>query len=313
MKDNSHAGDIHALLGPEAGRRWRLALELGPTLARVTTRPTVLARVGRSVGEMFAGRGVVVLRRDATSGWTAAWPERPVLPARELPHLPRLDEAGVWDTRAEPAAVPGAWAAAAAALDAPILVHVPLSATGLVVLGMGAGEGVGADEWPLLLTVARTAGRALGAVEDGAGRLRSALTDPATGLPNRLYLDLVLERYMAAARRGEPLSALLIQRATPGDAPASSPPARWADAIHEAVRESDVVGALEDGRFLVLLTRCGNGGGRHVVYRLRQRLGPERQFHAGIAEFGPGATSADALVAAAGEALRASQRRMVPG
>ena len=81
-----------------------------------------------------------------------------------------------------------------------------------------------------------------------------ALTDPPTGLANRLHFELVYSYLFEAGDRGVALTVMLIS--VGAEDLDSSDPERLASigaCVQETTRTSDLAGHLGHGRFVVLL------------------------------------------------------------
>jgi GGDEF domain-containing protein len=132
------------------------------------------------------------------------------------------------------------------------------------------------------------------------------LVDAETGLPNRLHADLVLNHFVGAASRGEPLTLVLLTLDLPPSLfSADALGERVADAAHRLVagtRAADLVARYDAKTFLLGLPRCDSTGARRAISRLQRQL--EIPFMAGVGDFGPETPTVEALMARANEALR---------
>lgn len=147
------------------------------------------------------------------------------------------------------------------------------------------------------------------ALRDDVERL--SLVDPASGLPNRRQMAVVLERMVGAARRGEPLALVMIGLDGVGDGDGDAPSRavrEVASELREAARASDLVARYGPTEIVVALPRCTDVGARRLVLRLRERLGDEVPFTAGIAEFGRETRTAERLLEACSAALERGRR-----
>jgi diguanylate cyclase (GGDEF)-like protein len=171
------------------------------------------------------------------------------------------------------------------------------------------------DDWDLLRTVTRQAEAALERVRLFEEVRDLSLTDPLTGLANRRQLRLVLERSLAAARRGEPLALAMLDlddfkaiNEARGHIGGDRVLRGVAEALAEEVRGSDLVARFGGDEFVVVLPGGTEASAASLLRRVRDRLEGMVSLSAGVAEFGPGSTSADELIEAADRRLyRAKQ------
>ena len=150
---------------------------------------------------------------------------------------------------------------------------------------------------------------------------RLALTDDLTGLANRRYARLALEREFAAAQRGRPLTVAMFDldrfkafndhhghRA--GDAALRA----FANVLATRTRQMDLSARYGGEEFLTILSSCGVAGGQAFGARVRATLAahPENlhgiTVSVGIASYSPEMTSVDRLLAAADDAMYAAKR-----
>jgi len=148
-----------------------------------------------------------------------------------------------------------------------------------------------------------------------------ALTDPQTGLPNKLHWDTVFGVIFAAGDRGIPLTLILLeidqyQEWNLGHDPdkADEVLAALGATLEATVRQTDLVARTQEGRIAFLLMDCNLAGGRLVADRLDATLDPIRNrsglgFSMGVAAHVRGMTRPEELVGAAEGALRAGQAR----
>lgn len=113
-----------------------------------------------------------------------------------------------------------------------------------------------------------------------SGLLRRVLTDPATGLPNTLYLDLVREWEQRRAEREGERVLLLALEIRGGD---ESLRRRLLLALTAAVRRSDFIASEGEDLVYLLLTVPGEEGVdvvrdrvAHEVDELNDRTAPDR-------------------------------------
>ncbi len=159
-------------------------------------------------------------------------------------------------------------------------------------------------------------------MRETVGQVRHpALTDQQTGLPNRLHFDTVFEVTFAAARRGIPLTLLLLEidgfvrwSADAGPAMGGRTLRSLGLTVAGGVRMSDLVARTEEARIAVALLDCDLAGGEVVAQRLQGLLDPFRK-EAGLRVSMGGAQARasmvhpEDLISAAERALRAAQAR----
>jgi diguanylate cyclase (GGDEF)-like protein len=145
---------------------------------------------------------------------------------------------------------------------------------------------------------------------------RLALTDDLTGLANRRHARMVLEREFAAARRGRPLSVVMIDldhfkafndrhghRA--GDAALRA----FGDALEKSTRQMDLAARYGGEEFLVVLSSSKIDGAFAYADRLRAAFASHAgNLHGltismGLATHTPGMAAVDDLLAAADQAM----------
>ena len=143
-----------------------------------------------------------------------------------------------------------------------------------------------------------------------------ALTDELTGLPNRRYVRLTLEREVAAARRGRPLVLVYfdIDRFKPyndrcGHAAGDEALRGVAHALSMHTRAMNISGRWGGEEFLSVLASAEIAGALVFIERVKARLrqvglsaGPIT-MSCGLAAFQPGMRSPEDLIAAADAAL----------
>jgi diguanylate cyclase (GGDEF)-like protein len=158
-------------------------------------------------------------------------------------------------------------------------------------------------------------------VETPGGAGHPALSDPQTGLANKLHWDTVFGVVFAAGERGIPLTLLFLEvsqlpawRVGKGPEDVDKAFTLLGQALRSTSRQSDLVARTEEGRFGLLLLDCNLAGGRLVADRLDGRLLLVRRmtgmgFNLGVATYNREMTRAEDLVGAAEEALHAAQSR----
>ncbi|HEX8273865.1 MAG TPA: GGDEF domain-containing protein [Longimicrobiaceae bacterium] len=187
------------------------------------------------------------------------------------------------------------------------LVHTPVGENGLLFLVERRAERhFEPEDWEILRALAGLAESALKRVRL-LGEIRSlSLTDPLTGLANRRQMEVVLERAWAAARRGEPLTLVLVDLddfKTVNDGQGHLAGDRIlravADAMRQEVRGSDLVVRYGGDEFVIILPRGTEEGARALVDRVRRRLSGTIAVSVGIAAYQPGFASPEEMIAAA--------------
>jgi len=152
-----------------------------------------------------------------------------------------------------------------------------------------------------------------------AERMRAeelALTDELTGLPNRRYVRLTLEREFAAARRGRPLVAVLfdldrfkLYNDRNGHVAGDMALRAVAQALGSQTRTMNISGRWGGEEFLAVLSSAEIAGALVFVERVKNRLrelqlrGGPLTLSCGLAGFQPGMRTPEDLLAAADAAL----------
>jgi diguanylate cyclase (GGDEF)-like protein len=197
------------------------------------------------------------------------------------------------------------------------MAHVPLGDRGLLLLVERRGNRVfEADDWDLLRSIARQAEVALERVALFERVHALSLTDPLTGLGNRRKMEIVLEHSLAAARRGQPLSLVMLDldgfkefNDTWGHVRGDEVLRTFAATLQEHVRGSDLVIRYGGDEFLFVLTGADAEAAARTIDRVREHTPASIRFTAGIAEYDPTVTSPAQLVERADRQLYAVRRR----
>jgi diguanylate cyclase (GGDEF)-like protein len=143
-----------------------------------------------------------------------------------------------------------------------------------------------------------------------------SLTDPLTGLANRRQLAVVMERSLAAARRGKPLAVVMIDldgfkriNDELGHPVADRMLCTVAAALQEEARGADLVVRYGGDEFLVVLPGGSRAGANALLERVSRRLAGEVAFTAGVAEFDAAEDSLEQLIQAADRDLYRHRER----
>lgn len=140
------------------------------------------------------------------------------------------------------------------------------------------------------------------------------LTDPETGIANRVHFDVVYRVVFAAGTRGFPMALLLLEPKRLSEA--SDARKRFAQGVESVTRSMDLVARFDESRFAVLLLGCNIHGARVAAERLLQTLTPWLELHEtpmaiGAAAIVPEMTSGEDLIRMAEAALAAASA--IPG
>lgn len=155
------------------------------------------------------------------------------------------------------------------------------------------------------------------AERDARGRVRhGVLTDPLTGLPNRLHFDVVYQLLWEAGGRGLPVTLIRFDLSGITSAPEEGQ-RRVGQRLGSSTRQMDMIARLERDQFGLLLVACNASGALLAAERIHAELSPiladlKLPFHAGIASWRDWMLVAEDLMAAAEEALDAA-RALGPG
>ena len=137
-----------------------------------------------------------------------------------------------------------------------------------------------------------------------------ALTDPSTGLANRLHFELVYSYLFEAGDRGVALSALLVSIGS-AELEAENPEALRAigEKFQDTTRTADLAGHLGHGRFVVLLLGTNLQGARIAADRMDTALSEvaPSPVSIGLAAYDPEMKESSELLEAADRALRRAE------
>jgi diguanylate cyclase (GGDEF)-like protein len=175
----------------------------------------------------------------------------------------------------------------------------------------------------ILLSVCLGAGWLAGLLHQERARAeRWALSDVLTGLPNRRYLEMFLDKTWAAARRGRKLSLVFLDidhfkqvNNDHGHAEGDRVLKSLGQVLSERTRRMDLSGRFGGEEFVAVLVDCDLDDAEAFAEFVRQRFS-EIDFgwghvtsSAGVAALEEGMDSPDALIAAADRALYAAKEQ----
>ena len=153
--------------------------------------------------------------------------------------------------------------------------------------------------------------RAAMSVEESLGEPVDGLRNPASGLFNQRYFDVLVETRVSAARRHlRPVSVVLISVGKHLEATDLADPSLATRAIRSTLREADTACHLDDGRFGFVLEDTPEDGAVWTVERLRRAISEmdaNAVQWAGIACYPAHAFNATEVLGKAETALRAAR------
>lgn len=281
-------------------------------LADVEREADVFDALLRHTASIVGGYSALLLLRrpaDPATGeeprlvdYTDAWPAIPHDPRFRRPGIIRCEEA-----RADTGAPLQSAAAYFDATGAVAIAHVPFGEEGvLCVSERRRDRHFEPEHWDLFRSICRQAASALQRVRSLDEVKRLSLTDPLTGIGNRRRLEVAVEQAWAAARRGEPLSVLMMDldhfkriNDIHGHAAGDKVLRQVGSVLKEEARGSDIVVRYGGDEFLVVLRGTGASGAYMLAARVRERLRDIIGITVGFAEYHPSFTSAEELISAA--------------
>ena len=136
----------------------------------------------------------------------------------------------------------------------------------------------------------------------------AALTDPMTGLANRLHFELVYRYMFEAGDRGMAFTIMLVSCGI-DDTTSDNEIRKVGQAVEQTTRTSDLVSHIGAGRYVVLLLGTNLQGARIAADRVELALdgavpGP---VSFGLAAYSPHVKESGALLAATERALLAAE------
>lgn len=135
-----------------------------------------------------------------------------------------------------------------------------------------------------------------------------ALTDPQTGLANRLHFELVYSYLFAAGNRGLAFTVMLLSVGGPDAVPEDRLRA-LGERVQATTRDSDLVAHVGRGRYVVLLLGTNLSGARIAADRVEVALSAvgEGSVSFGLAVYSPDMGDSSQLLDAADQALLAAE------
>jgi len=195
--------------------------------------------------------------------------------------------------------------------------HVPVAGEAVLVLTERREDRIfEPEDWDVLRALALQAEMALRRIRLIESVRSLSLTDSLTGLANRRHMDVVMEHAWAAARRGEPLTVMVLDldgfkavNDREGHDAGDGVLREVAQALMAEARGSDVVVRYGGDEFLVILPGGNPAAAYALADRVRVRLAGRVGVSEGVAVYGPTMESAAELVREADRALYARKHR----
>jgi len=298
-------------------RTWKRAqlpeqlISFSEQLNRAETELEVFRALVESTPRIVGGYTAVVMARDEDDRLTAV--ELPTIPYEvrhlSLPALPRFRSPGLITRQDAQADTGGPFSGLSPLvhdINAAVIAHVPLGDGVLMLVDRRADRVFGPEDWDLLGTLTRQADAALRRVRLFHEVHSLSLSDPLTGLANRRQMKIVLERGLAAARRGEGLAVVMFDldgfkqiNDQKGHLAGDRILVTVADALRREARGADLVVRYGGDEFLVVLPGGSAQGASALVRRVRQRLAGEIEVSAGVAEYTPQLVTVEQMIESA--------------
>lgn len=288
----------HLLSYAERLQRAAMEADVYEALREVTT-PVV----GAYTCVMFvsAGEGVEAAFHPLADGWLQAGLEPlPAETAMNFPEQRLVTQAEIASDSAGPLLALDGLARATGATQ---LLCTPVGSDALLVLVERRRDRVlTGEDRDLLDALVRQAEAALRRVLSERQVAALDLKDPVTGLPSGRHVEIMLDHALGMARRGHPLTVLLVDLAKTesGTGPSEAEDAFYSLASSfSELRRTDLALRRDDNRFMVLLADTDAAGANHVIQRIREYVGDSGTLRTGIATYGPEANTAESLASAA--------------
>ncbi|MBA4156078.1 MAG: sensor domain-containing diguanylate cyclase [Gemmatimonadetes bacterium] len=201
-------------------------------------------------------------------------------------------------------------------VHASVLAHVPFTENGTLMLIERRQDRVfEPEDWDLLGTLSRQASAALQRVRLFQEVRSLSLADPLTGLANRRQMKIVLERGLAAARRGEGLAVVMFDldafkaiNDEDGHLAGDRILVAVAEVLRREARGADLVVRYGGDEFLVVLPGGNLQGASSFIRRVRERLADRINLSAGVAEYAPHILTVEQMIESADRNLYAAKQ-----
>lgn len=284
---------------------------------------SVCTALGEATVRIFGAHRAVVLRREddgRSFRLVTCSGSEPMVDTGPVPDHPLFAEPGILlptDPRLDASASLAGLRPLFDSLNPEALYHSPVGEQHLLMISeRRAGRRVAMEEWQILRLLTAQAEGALRRIALFEAVHNLSLTDELTGLANRRHMKLVLSHALAAARRGVPLTLVLIDvddfkqiNDREGHLAGDRVLRRLAQCLQTQGRGSDLVVRFGGDEFVVVLPGGDLHGAESFMRRVRARLDAGITVSFGIAEYDPATTSTvEQLIEAADTQLYASKR-----